>query len=85
MFYVVGNRFRIFFLPPLHDDGSVNAVEASVANFPTNAEYMCVSEGFFKEDGTYELQRYRTGDESRHGTFCNWDVGVLRIEMQKLK
>lgn len=84
-FYLVGNKFRLFLLPPLHEDGSINAMEASSVTFPTNPEYLSVCEGTFDQDGRYVIERYRTGDEARHGTFATWDVGVLRIEMQQIK
>lgn len=83
-FYVVGHQFRMFILPPLNEDGAIDALDASPAIFPTNAEYCTVSEGFFDKSGVYHAQRFRTGDESRHGTFMQWDCGVIEIKMSDI-
>lgn len=84
VFYVVGHKFRIFFLQEEADDGSVDAAKASPMIFSHNIEYLSVTEGHFEEDGTYEADAYRTGDEARHGTYAQWDSNVLRIELQKI-
>lgn len=71
-FYIAGQGFRVFLLPELAADGSLDALDASPALYPTNAEYASVREGHFSEDGTFLVSRCRTGDESRHGVFALW-------------
>lgn len=81
VFYVVGHKFRIFFKREEVEDGALNAIDISPVTFPTNAEYLSVAEGCFDQDGKFHATRIRTGDEARHGTFAQWDTGVLRIEL----
>ena len=50
-FYIAGQGFRVFLLPELAADGSLDALDASPALYPTNAEYASVREGHFSEDG----------------------------------
>lgn len=85
VFYIVGHKFRIFFLQEDEEDGSVDAMTASRATFPTNGEYLSVTEGHFTPDGTYIPEVWRTGDESRHGTYAQWDCNVVRIQLQRIK
>lgn len=84
VFYVAGHKFRIFFVEEDEAEGSIDALTAAPETYPTNAEYVSITEGHFDESGTYIPEVYRTGDESRHGTFAQWDSKVLRIEMMKI-
>lgn len=84
-FYVAGHGFRVFLLPPLPEDGSIDAMDAANAIYPTNAEYCSVCEGVFASNGAYQIRQRRTGDECRHGVFAQWDNGVIQIRMSKLK
>ena len=84
VFYVVGHKFRIYFLQEEEADGSLSAVTVSGKNFSTNAEYLSVTEGHFDETGRYFPDVVRTGDETRHGTYAQWDSNVLRIELMKI-
>ena len=84
VFYVVGHKFRIFFLQEEDADGSLSAVMASAKNCSTNAEYLSVTEGHFDEEGNYIVDVLRTGDETRHGTYAQWDCNCIRIELVKL-
>ena len=83
-FYIAGQGFRVFLLPELAADGSLDALDASPALYPTNAEYASVREGHFSEDGTFLVSRCRTGDESRHGVFALWDSGAIEIRMSAI-
>lgn len=82
--YIAGQGFRVFLLPELAADGSLDALDASPALYPTNAEYASVREGHFSEDGTFLVSRCRTGDESRHGVFALWDSGAIEIRMSAI-
>lgn len=84
VFYVVGHKFRIFFLQEDLPDGSVDASTAASETFSTNAEYLSITEGHFDETGTYIPDLFRTGDENRHGIYAQWDTNVLRIELMKI-
>ena len=33
------------------------------------------------ENGKYVIDLYRTGDEGRHGTWLQYDCGVIRVEL----
>ena len=85
VFYVVGHKFRIFFLREPEADGYVDAMTAASATCPTNAEYLSVTEGHFEADGTYTADVCRTGDEARHGAYAQWDSNVLRIELLEIE
>lgn len=85
VFYVVGHKFRIFFLREPEADGYVDAMTAASATCPTNAEYLSVTEGHFEADGTYTADVCRTGDEARHGVYAQWDSNVLRIELLEIE
>lgn len=85
VFYIVGHKFRIFFLQEDDEDGSVDAMTASCATFPTNGEYLSVTEGHFTPEGIYMPDAWRTGDESRHGTYAQWDCDVIRVQLQRVK
>ena len=78
-FYVVGHKCRVTFLPYEPDDGSIPATMASLILQPTNVNYMTVTEGHFDEDGQYVVDRVRSGDEVRHGIWCQYDCGVVRV------
>ena len=78
-FYVVGHKCRVTFLPYEPDDGSIPATMASLILQPTNVNYMTVTEGHFDEDGQYVVDRVRSGDEVRHGIWCQYDCGVIHV------
>ncbi len=81
VFYIVGHKFRIFFLQEDNIDGSLDPATISEKNFSTNAEYLQITEGHFDENGTYIADVLRTGDETRHGVYTQWDNNVLRVEL----
>ena len=78
-FYVVGHKCRITFNHYEPDDGSIPAVFASPILQPTNVNYIEVTEGHFDEGGRYVVDRVRSGDEVRHGIWCQYDCGVIHI------
>lgn len=84
VFYVVGHKFRVFFLQEESEDGTIDAATASTAVFPTNAEYLSIAEGYFDKEGVFVPETFRNGDEARHGIYMLSDVGVIRVELMKI-
>ncbi len=81
VFYLVGHGARVRFAPYTDDDGSVSNLVTSNALFTENAELVSVQEGRFDADGSYQVRLVRSGDEARHGIWCQADCGVIRVEL----
>jgi len=82
VFYFVGEAARITFeeQPPM--DGSIPTYHLHLTLQQENAEYISVTEGHFDENGKYQIDIVRSGDEVRHGIWLTWDVGVVRVELR---
>ena len=78
-FYLVGHKCRVNFAQQEPLDGSIPLTMAHPGMLPTNANYLSVTEGHFDEQGTYVVDIVRSGDEVRHGIWCQYDVGVIRV------
>ena len=78
-FYVIGHKARITFNQYEPDDGSIPATYASPILQPTNVNYIEVTEGHFDENGQYVVDVVRSGDEVRHGIWCQYDCGVIHV------
>lgn len=80
VFYAVGHNARIHLIQ-LPMDGSIPNIYANYTMTHVNFETVSVTEGHFDENGKYVVDITRSGDESRHGTWLQWDCGVVRIEL----
>ncbi len=80
VFYLVGHRARVQFNKYLND-GSIPNVYSSPVLMPTNVDLVSVTEGHFDENGEYQIDLVRSGDEVRHGIWCQYDCGVIRVEL----
>ncbi len=80
VFYAVGHNCRITF-NKYPDDGSIPNIYANYTLNQVNFDTVQVTEGHFDEEGKYVIDLYRTGDEGRHGTWLQYDCGVIRIEL----
>ena len=80
VFYLVGHGARVRFIP-YQEDGSISNIITSTALISTNAELLSVQEGKFSEDGQFHMHLVRSGDEVRHGIWCQADCGVIRVEL----
>ncbi len=81
VFYLVGHGARVRFAGYEPDDGSVSNIVTSSALFTENAELVSVKEGQFDADGNFVTRLVRSGDEVRHGIWCQADCGVIRAEL----
>ena len=81
VFYFVGHncRLTLYKRPPM--DGSFPILYASIPLQHINLESVSTTEGHFDEDGNYQVDMIRTGDEGRHSIWLRYDVGVVRVEM----
>ena len=77
--YIVGHNCRLMFnrYEPL--DGSMPGV-FSKPKHQTNSTFYCtLTEGHFDETGCYIVDHVRSGDENRHGLWCQEDCGVMHV------
>ena len=81
VFYLVGHGARVRFAGYESEDGSISNLTASNALFTENAELLSVQEGLFEKDGSFRVRLVRSGDEVRHGIWCQADCGVIRVEL----
>ena len=80
IFYLVGHGARVRFAG-YQEDGSISNIVTSTALFSENAELLSVQEGRFDENGAFRVRLVRSGDEVRHGIWCQADCGVIRVEL----
>ena len=80
VFYLVGHGARVRFAGyPM--DGSMSNIVTSNLLFSENAELVSVKEGWLDETGAFHTRLVRSGDEVRHGIWCQADCGVIRVEL----
>lgn len=77
--YAVGTGYRLLLKKKGPPEVMLAASQASeyLANRLTN--YVSVEEGHFNADGTWVVDRQRSGDESDFGVWIDTDVGVVRV------
>ena len=83
VFYVVGEGFRLTFTRKDNIDQMAASVRASVFLNGRHGEYMSVEEGVVDDQGTFIPRRERCGDETDNGIWTHWDVGVIRVVMDR--
>ncbi|HJC57238.1 MAG TPA: DUF5597 domain-containing protein [Candidatus Eisenbergiella intestinipullorum] len=76
-FYLVGHRVRLYW-QRLREDGSIPANQLNLQHQAYNMELPVIEEGHF-ENGTFVVDRKRSGDEARHGIWAQYDCGVVHF------
>ena len=81
VFYFIGQNATVTIekRPPM--DGSIPFLYGNATLMHVNLESVSTTEGHFDEDGKYQIDLVRSGDEGRHGIWLRYDVGVVRVEM----
>ncbi len=83
VFYIVGEGFRLTFTRKDNIDQMAASVRASTFLNGRHGEYLSVEEGTIAEDGRFVSRRERCGDETDNGIWTHWDVGVIRVVMDR--
>ena len=66
-------------------DGSVPVNMFLFQHQAHNMELLKIEEGHFESDGTYVVDRLRSGDEGRHGIWAQYDCGVIHFVLGERK
>ena len=84
-FYAVGHGCHLFFneYEPLDGSLPVNLLNPTLQI--TTTDYVEVTEGHFDAEGTYVVDRVRSGDESWRGVWLAADCGVVRFTLNRAK
>lgn len=77
-FFLVGHKVRLYWQKMIHTDGSLPGNLMSIQHQAHNMELLRIEEGHF-EDGSYVVDRLRSGDEARHGIWAQYDCGVVHF------
>ena len=83
VFYIAGEGFRLTFTRKDDIDLMSSGVRASTFHNGRHGEYLSVQEGWFDENGEFVANRSRCGDETDFGIWAHWDVGVIRVVMDR--
>ena len=75
-FYIVGDALRVHFAPKPRG-GRISPILSTNAINTRSVNYALLTEGRFDEQGHYEVDRRRSGDENDFGVWASWDVGVI--------
>lgn len=78
-YYLVGHKVRLYWQKMDRTDGSVPINMFLFQHQSHNMELLKIEEGHFDEDGTYVVDRLRSGDEGRHGIWAQYDCGVIHF------
>ncbi len=77
-FYLIGHKVRLFFARPEPEDGSIPYHWLNNQHQAHTTEFLLLEEGYF-ENGRFFSSRIRSGDESRHGVWAQYDCGVVHF------
>lgn len=77
-FYLVGHKVRLYWQKMDRTDGSIPGNMMSFQHQAHNMELLRIEEGHF-ENGSYVVDRLRSGDEARHGIWAQYDCGVVHF------
>lgn len=83
VFYIAGEGFRLILTRKDNIDLMASGVRSSVFANGRHGEYLSVEEGRFNQDGVFVTRRARCGDETDFGVWAHWDVGVIRVVLDK--
>ena len=83
MFYIAGEGFNLVLTRKDDIDLMASGVRASTFHNGRHGEYLSVEEGRFDENGNFVPHRRRCGDETDFGIWTHWDVGVIRVVMDR--
>ena len=83
VFYIAGEGFNLVFTRKDDIDLMTSGVRASTFHNGRHGEYISVEEGHFDAGGRFVPCRRRCGDESDFGIWTDWDVGVIRVVMDR--
>ena len=78
-----GEGFNLVFTRKDDIDLMTSGVRASTFHNGRHGEYISVEEGHFDAGGRFVPCRRRCGDESDFGIWTDWDVGVIRVVMDR--
>lgn len=78
-YYLVGHKVRLYWQKMDRTDGSVPVNMLLFQHQAHNMELLKIEEGHFESDGTYVVDRLRSGDEGRHGIWAQYDCGVIHF------
>ena len=83
VFYIAGEGFNLVLTRKDDIDLMASGVRASTFHNGRHGEYLSVEEGRFDENGNFVPHRKRCGDETDFGIWTHWDVGVIRVVMDR--
>ena len=83
VFYIAGEGFNLVLTRKDDIDLMASGVRASTFHNGRHGEYLSVEEGCFDENGNFVPHRRRCGDETDFGIWTHWDVGVIRVVMDR--
>lgn len=77
-FYLVGHKVRLYWNKMKCTDGSIPGNMMNIQHQAHNTEFLRIEEGHFL-DGSFVVDRVRSGDEARHGVWAQADCGVVHM------
>lgn len=77
-FYLAGDGFKLVLIKKDNIDIMASSLRAFKYLNARNHEFISVEEGTFNEEGSFEVNKVRCGDESDMGLWVYHDIGLVR-------